>query len=1313
MRFFLFASLGYTLAFGAPTVSVPAQGISPQQVIMSIAGASASCTLEVSENPTYTPPIPDVNASLYAGSNIDTSRPDTITQASGTRLVTIGHRLADRSLFTVTTFYYRVSGCGTTATGSFITSNLGNGTTMSQQTPFDSTKWGNMALPGFDWTTPKNYVDPLTGIRMKPINLTYQTWRTGGGSSGAVSGFQTFADWAGGTGWTNPANILNGSTSTASTGNTNPLDLFADWSTESMVAYNPGRVLEDVGAVLYGKASGSGADATITLDLRKHGVSCGTVSPVLPTSGSIAHVFAALSTDPDAAFPPNFPSQPFRSWSGSVSPCLHNEDMQTSGTLSVSGSALTIATPTAANSFSVDLAAGDRIHISGSSPGCTNSLCTIATVTDSGHATVSETPSGTGSQTYIAYGWLIRVTKNTATGTVGIGLKYKLAGSSFSPGVEAGAGDKCGKPSQFSGDAITGYVCQITSIVSGFFALMFVGNEGTTRIFYDQIPPSVAGIGFDPVIGNVFYRGSTNGSGGRGISKLTYTGDYTTSIDYAYGCASNGVCQTLNEHMTVADLMPHSGTPATGDLQQQIATNFPSYNSSLFGTWDASNSNVNFYGSSGHWGVFCNVYSGQGQPNSGGPGWCAKVDLSTTPATVVDVWHTLDGSASCPNCRFGSLHTASAQDSADNVLLMVLDMANANSTSTLLGGPFVTDPDGVLLADGVTWDTNTCLDWPTNSGVGCAHRASNPALLTCPGGTSYTTCITLRMLLPGGKVPNKSATAAEITAYPCAGSHPTWSCPTTMTVGDNAVDLKGSLATDDEHFRPLTITVISGDSYKVAVGRNAVYDYCSISPWQGTTNSDSAQFAGQLVHNDAWTWTMAPGHRADISNSCGSSTLFINLSTNAVAEMGHSFSGHIHLGQGPTTGNLSAIGQAKTAYNQTFASIDQIPPVVSLTPGPTWQGNNANVGAPNFLQSYVDESQYNAGVSNFVWAIDTNPLVACAAEQLGCGPLRTLTHITGDIYRVQMWSDLTANEATYKVQPLMGASGRFVLQDVSGPSSSVDSTPYSTCIALVSNQCHAGSTIGQIYQNIPKLYDTTSGGFSYFPPSQSWMNSPGAFMGFNAPGGFSRQFRISADDPTGGRYSRALTTEWSSFGRHWPFAYASMHPAGRWMIVPATQYTEGHGLVDWLVDVPAWQPDSIIRNNFVATPISVTVGNAYARVRFGYGENGLPADGRCTAYAESCITDPAVTPYAFITTDSASLNPLSSCASGCIINVPALPMREMYYRIERSTDGVTWNTSGDINVLSIAPVVPVIPPVISQSIQFSGSVFAPAGISLH
>lgn len=1297
MRSFILFLMVSSACLAAPTATIT--GITAQQAVLQIGTPAGSCLIELSTSASYSPVVPDVDPALYSGSNTDTSRPDTITWADGTRIVTLGHRLRDRSLSTMTLYYYRVSGCGGTVTGNFTTSNIGNGMTLTGSVPYDATSWGHMGYPPIDWTTIKSYTDPMSGAILRPLSLVFQTWRTGGGSSGPISSTTTFSDFSGGSGWTSPGSIVNGLSTSAVTGNTNPIDLFADWSNEFFAAYDYHRVLEDIGTAIWGQGSGAPADRGIHVSLISHGVTCGSIAITLPT-GSAAAVSSG-SGDPDQPFPIGFPANAFTSWSGGTSSCLHNEDMQTGGTVNViPGGQLTITTPTAQDHFSTALVSGDKIFLSNSSPGCTNNLCTVLFNSGPGIVLLVESPSALGPQTYRAYGWSIRISKDNTNGTITIGAKYKLAGTIAPPGVQAG-GNHCSSVSQTSSDGKIGYICQMTSIISGFQSIYFIANDGTARLIYDQLPLSANSM-FDPVLGNVFYVGFNNSGGGKGINKYTYTGNYSTSIDYAYGCASSGTCPTSiisAEQVTITDLMPNgSGQDLNQQIQSHQGGTLAVYNTSLYRAWTAANGNVGAIGGSGRYYYYQNVYSGQGNDSFGGPGWIAVVDITPNPAQVVSLIHTLDGTG-CSNCRFGSMHSIQPQDSAANLVFDSLDTLYTRNSSVLHGGPFETTPDGVLLADGVTWDANTCLDWPANSGTGCAHRGTSPAYTTCPIGTiTYIDCAVLRMELPGGKVPNKNATAAEIAAFPCSGAHPTWACPVALSIGDNAVDLMGSSGgTDNEHFRPLAITQISGDSYRVDIARNAVYDYCSKSPWHGQTNALSAQSDPQLQHSFSWTFTMAPGHRAGISNSCGSAQIIQDSSTAIGAELGHSLGGHFKIGPGPTIGNLSFVTSPYTAYNQPISSIDQVPPALSATPGPSFHGNNANVGASNGLQSYPDISQYAAGASNLVWSIDVNGLLGCAAEVFGCGPVVTITPISGDIYKISLTatSGITASESSYKVHPLIGPAGTNIMKDISGPGSSVDVTPYSMCIAISSGECHAGSSSGEIYFNVPKLYNP--GGF--YQPSQEWSNNVGVFMGYDAPGAFLRQFRISVNDSTGA-YSRGISGGMSSFGRQWPYSTAVMHPSGLWSIIPANQYSEGHGLITWLVSMPTWNPDSVVRNDFVQTSISVSAGNQYARIRFGYGDDGTPSQMFCTQRADSCVTDRTTSPYAFLAVDP--LAPANTCTSGCTINVPALAGKLLYYRIERSTDGTNFTTSGDIQAIPIAPVTP--PPSQLSGIRTSGAV---------
>src|SRR5207248_5331967 len=139
------------------------------------------------------------------------------------------------------------------------------------------------------------------------------------------------------------------------------------------------------------------------------------------------------------------------------------------------------------------------------------------------------------------------------------------------------------------------------------------------------------------------------------------------------------------------------------------------------------------------------------------------------------------------------------------------------------------------------------------------------------------------------------------------------------------------------------------------------------------------------------------------------------------------------------------------------------------TADPSFHGIAAQIGSQ--LQSYTDDSQMGMGPSGYPWALDMNPYVACGAESLGCGTSRSLTNISGNVYKIQAIGSAGASNLTYKTQPMIGWAGRFQLQDLSGPGSSVDSTAYSMCFVLIAGECHTGSAVNEIYVNVPAAYD--------------------------------------------------------------------------------------------------------------------------------------------------------------------------------------------------------------------------------------------------
>ena len=206
-----------------------------------------------------------------------------------------------------------------------------------------------------------------------------------------------------------------------------------------------------------------------------------------------------------------------------------------------------------------------------------------------------------------------------------------------------------------------------------------------------------------------------------------------------------------------------------------------------------------------------------------------------------------------------------------------------------------------------------------------------------------------------------------------------------------------------------------------------------------------------------------------------------------------------------------------------------------------------------------------------------------------------------------------------------------------------------------------GSTAGALYMSLPKADLAAQCASSQFTQAIPCLYQPAPWSGQ------SIQFRIDRTDFSG------LTTRKFGYVRSHPgtaYEYSNCRPTADAQFMFCPGYWLDGVRTEWLAyRIPsAFPADNVNRTTFV--PVSLTYqGVPFAsniRARFGYLENGGDLL-RCTAYAQDCSTEiPSATPgdpYSF--TNEAVTR--QSCVNGasCVITIPSLPNRVLYYVIDR------------------------------------------------
>ena len=92
------------------------------------------------------------------------------------------------------------------------------------------------------------------------------------------------------------------------------------------------------------------------------------------------------------------------------------------------------------------------------------------------------------------------------------------------------------------------------------------------------------------------------------------------------------------------------------------------------------------------------------------------------------------------------------------------------------------------------------------------------------------------------------------------------------------------------------------------------------------------------------------------------------------------------------------------------------------------------------------------------------------------------------------------------------------------------------------------------------------------------------------------------------------------------------------------------------------------RSTFVpyAATTDSTPGDALESA-FGYGENSIKCQFCCTSRLETCWTSATATPAIPFVFDLDTRSPTSCGGSSCTVQIPAIPGRVLYYRIQHAS----------------------------------------------
>lgn len=1240
-------------------ISITVEGVTPTQAVFSydVPGSSA-CTISVSELATPAVPVHDVDPMLFGHADQDLARSSTV--ANGTeRFVTIGARAADvagdgrlysRALQADTDHMFTAS-CGRdVGRVSFRTQNPPLGNTYPEEPPFNPAGFGNYAWPTVDWTdSSKTYVDPMTGLLLKAVYGADPQGQTGQwGLDVQDWPFPDVFDLN--QAWKNASNIAaapgSGSLATYSGTTSDPLFLpFPPFpNRESTIAGwlpAPG-IWDDVRLSL----NGYGSDA----DAENRKVLACVAALFVPATNKCTGAEVELTLPFGSAgtvTSPGFPQFYFGAWK--LGRFLNRDEASIPwGMVSVTNS---VVTWKSGQLFPLTAPAGVKIKIG-------NSWYTLASLDNAAQLTLAEPSVTLGADASYQFGGFgIRIRKKTGAGIINVNASWTLAWARIPDMGYDGVPSLCSSltfPVDRQADGVTpldppqdGRLCMLGTSTTRL--VLLIPSTGETRVLsalnhndagsstFPLVPPgafsstdpfTIFGLHGDDVIPTP--RGT--------LYRITYDPSvchFRTWPGNHYGFSS----PAADDCLTWTNLTPASQGRDVIDQFHQAVSGNPFWNPGVMAQLTPA-----FSGLSGNYAVFSQAFDGPQNT----PCFMATFDLDT--GNLVQVSDSFGGAS--PTMRWGGCHSIPYATMGKWVSASLLNLGGGG----YLGGPFaVRSIDSLSKDGGTTWSNDTSL---TNVDGGPCTTA-DPDMIA--KGAVGTRCIKIRI---SSDYPCNVAPAnGDAAQFPCPWNS-AFAGPMAIEVGDYISDLgnwyqNGSIPGKAEKMLVTSKTDIGAGNWELELMRWATCDdlvYYShlLSPYVAE-------------HANGWAGYMTG------TAMCAGVVGWIDAS-----DTSHKFypdnRGDGHGTLGPAPGGMIAmlvergaarVGPFPDQLNMPYNFVQNLTTTV-------FDGVTRN--SDTDVQSYPNLTQWTASDAEKEFAFDLRHLNPSA----GWGPERpagiwpqNYVLIPGlkQVYKIDNYGAVFG-----KVFPYLAFAGRYLLKDMSGPASLIgDKDQWRFCVAYQGGECRPGSAANDVFVNVPEANVAQSCIVNTYALNSPCFSTPYAY------GAWAVQYRYTRDDPNG-KNMRRLTMGFTGPGRQYQFENVRVTPEGRWAFL-------GPGWVDgarsnlMMVKVPPPPADDQIdRTTFIPHQVDIASDgvSSYARVRFGYAENGPVDSFFCTSRQESCVTDQTIGPFAYESSDP--LTPAACGSDGCSLSVPVLPGHVQYYQVERLNDYGTVISRGPIQV---------------------------------